>query len=127
MSGKSIIIFSLLVLLGIVGYKVVFVPTSLNMESHPQEIFASSSSPVVVKATLINRLGLPVPFERLYGKFVVYQGANKIDIVKTERNELVFKTRGSAGRLIIYFYSRTIPFPVEIILNIKQSAIASLI
>ena len=127
MSGKSIIIVAVLVLLGIVAYKVVLVPTSLNMQSQPHEIFASSSSPVVVRARLINKLGLPVPFERLYGKFVVYQGADKIDIVKTERNELVFKTRGSSGRLIIYFYSLSIPFPVEIILNIKQSAIASLI
>lgn len=127
MNTRSIIIAAVLILLGIVCYKIVFVPTSLNMQSSPQEIFASSSSPIVVKATLINRLGLPVPFERLDGKFIVYQGSSKINIIKTESDELVFRTRGATGRLIIYFYSQTIPFPVEIVLDIKQSAIASLI
>lgn len=127
MNWKSVLALSLVVLLAIVCYKVVFVPTSLSMKSSPEEIFASSTSPVIVKATLVNKLGLPVPFTRVDGRFIVYEGADKIHIVRTEGNELIFKTMGSTGRLVIYYYSTTIPFPVEMILNIKESAIASLI
>ncbi|MCL5021032.1 MAG: hypothetical protein M1339_05085 [Bacteroidetes bacterium] len=127
MNGKSVILFSAVLLLGIVCYKVVFVPTSLSMHSFPEQIFVSSATPVTVKATLIDRLGLPVPFERLEGKFVVDQGGDKINVVQTKSDELVFTTKGSAGRLVIYFYSTKIPFPVEIVLNIKESAMASLI
>ena len=127
MNWKSVLAFSLVVLLAIVCYKVVFVPASLSMKSSPEEIFASSTSPVIIKATLINKLGLPVPFTRVDGRFIVYEGADKIHIVRTEGNELIFKTMGSTGRLVIYYYSTTIPFPVEMILNIKESAIASLI
>lgn len=125
MSGKSVLLIAAVLLLAIVCYKVVFVPTSLSMQSYPEQIFVSSASPVKVKATLIDRLGLPVPFSRLDGKFVVDQGGDKINIVQTERDELVFTTRGAAGRLVIYFYSASIPFPVEIVLNIKESAMAS--
>lgn len=127
MKGKHILLIAILLLLGIVCYKIVFVPTSLTMQSRPETVFASSTSRIIVKATLINRLGLPVPFERLAGKFVVYQGANKINIIRKESDRLVFKTRGDAGRLVIFFYSKTIPFPVEMILNIRESAIAALI
>ncbi len=127
MSAKSLIIVSAAVLLGIVCYKVVFVPTSLTMASSPDKVFAGGSSPVVVKATMINRLGMPVPFRHLSGKFVVDEGADKIDIVKTDRDELVFRTKGTTGKLVILFYSSAIPFPVEIVVNISGTAIAGLI
>lgn len=127
MNWKSFLAASLLVLLVIVCYKIVFVPSSLTMRSQPEQIFASSASPVTVKATLINKLGLPVPFEHLKGKFIVYEGADKINVVRTEGNEMIFKTRGTTGRLVIYYYSGAIPFPVEIILNIRESSIAGLI
>ena len=127
MSAKSLIAASLALLLGIVCYKVIFVPTSLSMASSPDKVFAGGSSPVVVKATLINRLGIPVPFQHLSGKFVVDEGADKIDIVKTDRDELVFRTKGTKGKLVILFYSNAIPFPVEIVVNISGTAIAGLI
>ncbi len=126
MKGIQILAAAVLVLLCIVVYKVVFVPTSMSMQTVPERIYATSSKPVTVKATLTNRLGLPVPFEHLTGKFVVYQGSHKINIVRTERDRLVFKTKGDAGRLVIYFYSAKIPFPVEIVLDIRPSAIAGL-
>lgn len=127
MSAKSLILVSAAVLLGIVCYKVVFVPTSLTMASSPNKVIAGGSSPVVVKATMINRLGIPVPFQHLSGKFVVDEGADKIDIVKTDRDELVFRTKGTPGKLVILFYSNAIPFPVEIVVNISGTAIAGLI
>jgi hypothetical protein len=127
MSAKSLVLISAAVLLGIVCYKVVFVPTSLTMASSPNKVFASGSSPVVVKATMINRLGIPVPFRHLAGKFVVDEGADKIDVVKTESDELIFKTKGATGKLVILFYTSAIAFPVEIIVNISGTAIAGLI
>ena len=126
MSAKSLIILSAALLLGIVCYKVVFVPTSLAMASSPDKVFAGGSSPVVVKAKLLNRLGMPVPFRHLAGKFVVDEGANMIDILKTERDELVFRTKGATGRLVILFYTSAVPFPVEIVVNISGTAIAGL-
>jgi hypothetical protein len=113
-------------LLGIVGYKVVFVPTSLRMKSTPETIFAQSQSPVVVRAILTDKLGLRVPFRHLSGKFVVDEGAEKIDIVKTEGDEIEFRTKGMTGRLVILYYSDAVVFPVEIVLNITGSAVASL-
>ncbi len=127
MSAKSLVIVSLALLLGIVCYKVIFVPTSLAMASSPDKVFAGGSSPVVVKATLLNRLGMPVPFRHLAGKFVIDEGADKIDVVKTESDELVFKTKGATGKLVILFYTSAIAFPVEIIVNISGTAIAGLI
>ncbi len=126
MNGKSLVAILIVLLLGIVCYKVVLVPTNLVMRTSPENIFASSSSPVVVRATLINRLGMPVPFRRLSGKFIVDEGADKIAIVKTGRDELVFRTSGQTGRLVILFYSNAIAFPVEIVLNIKGAAVAEL-
>jgi hypothetical protein len=127
MSAKSLIVISLALLLAIVCYKVVFVPTSLAMSSSPDKVFAGGSSPVVVKATLLNRLGMAVPFRHLTGRFVVDEGADKIDVVRTESDELIFKTKGATGKLVILFYSNAIPFPVEIVVNISGTAIAGLI
>ena len=127
MSTKSFLIFFSALLLGIVCYKVVFVPTSLKMNSSPETIYAGGASPVVVRAVMTNRLGMRVPFERLTGKFVVDEGGDKINIVSTEGDEIVFRTKGAAGRLILLFYSKVIPFPVEIVLDIKGSTIAGLV
>ncbi|MCL4538086.1 MAG: hypothetical protein M1378_00535 [Bacteroidetes bacterium] len=127
MKGIQVLAAAVLILLCIVAYKIVFVPTSMTMQTIPNQIFATSSRPVVVKATLTNGLGLPVPFEHLAGKFVVYQGSGKIDIIRTESDRLVFKTRGDVGRLVIYFYTTEMPFPVEVVLDIQPSSIAGLV
>ncbi len=127
MNSRSVIIFSLVLLFGIVCYKLVFVPTSMSLQSSPHDIFSVNTSPVKVKAMLTNRLGMQVPFEHLTGKFIINEGADKIDIVKTERDELIFKTKGSTGRLVILFFSNEIPFPVELVLDIRGAAIADLI
>lgn len=126
MKGTRILATALLILLCIVAYKVVFVPASMTVQTVPGQIYATSSTPVVVKAILTNRLGLQVPFEHLTGKFIVYQGSGKIDIIRTEGDRLIFKTKGDVGRLVIYFYTSEMPFPVEVVLDIKPSAIAGL-
>ena len=122
MKGTRVLAAALLILVCIVVYKIVFVPAGMTMQTVPGQIFAASSKPVVVRAILTNRLGLPVPFEHLKGKFVVCQGSAKIDILRTEDDRLVFKTRGDVGRLVIYFYTSEMPFPVEVVLDIKSSA-----
>ncbi len=127
MKAKYVLAIATVLLLGIVCYKIEFVATSLRMQSRPENVFASSSSPITVKATLVNRLGLPVPFERLVGKFVIYRGADKINVIKKESDTLVFKTTGDTGRLVIFFYSTAMPFPVEMVLNIRESAMATLL
>jgi hypothetical protein len=121
---KFVITFLLLVFFGFVLYKMVFLPTSVSFESYPKKIFVYSSSPVTVKIIALNRLGFGIPFKRLNGKFVVREGTEKIEVVGEKRNEFIFRTKGSSGRLVILYYTSVVPFPVEIILNIEDATVA---
>lgn len=110
--------------LGFVLYKLVFLPTSVSFESCPKKIFVYSSSSVTIKIIALNRLGFGVPFKHLNGKFVVREGTEKIEVVREERDEFTFRTKGSKGRLVILYYTSVVPFPVEIILNIEDATVA---
>lgn len=105
-------------------YKMVIAPVSVTFESCPAKILTNSSSPIVVAVFPVNRLGLRIPFGHLDGKFVVNEGSEKIDIVQEKRDELIFKTGDSVGRLVIFYYTNRIPFPIQIILNIENSSLA---
>ena len=113
-------------LLGIVAYKIVFIPVSVNMTSYPRQIFVNSSTPVDIKVVAVNRIGFPIPFMRLHGKFVIQEGAKKIQVLKAGNDEMVFNTKDTAGKLVVLYYTPIIPFPVEIVLNIETSSIACL-
>ena len=112
------------VLAGIVARKVVFSTRSLTFECHPAKVLAYSSSPVVVRIVALNRLGFKVPFVHLDGNFAIQEGAERIKIVSESKDHLVFRTMGRTGRLVILYYARGVPFPVEIILNIEASTLA---
>ena len=123
--GKRFVIaFLLLVFLGFVLYKMIFLPISVSFESYPKKIFVYGSSPVTVKVIALNRLGFGIPFKRLDGKFVVREGTEKIEVVQEKRDEFVFRTKRSSGRLVILYYTSVVPFPVEIILNIETASVA---
>jgi hypothetical protein len=124
LNEKIVLVLLVVVFLGIVAYKIIFSPFSVTIESHPNKILANSSSPVIVRVVALDRLGFRIPFERLDGKFVVREGAEKIEIVRENRDEFIFKTRGSTGRLVILYYTAVVPFPVEILLNIETAALA---
>lgn len=131
MIHRFLLLFLVFVLAGFTIYKMVLSPVSVTFaltdplgKSHPREIFANSSSAVVVEVFPINRLGFRVPFSHLDGKFVVSEGREKIDIVQEQRNVLIFRTKNSAGRLVIFYYAQKVPFPVEIILNIESGTLA---
>lgn len=131
MNQRFFLLFLVFVLAGFTFYKMVLSPVSVTFaltdllwKSHPRTIFANSSSPVAVEVFPVNRLGFRVPFRHLDGKFVVSEGRDKIDIVQEQRSVLIFKTRNSTGRLIIFYYAEKVPFPVEIILNIESASLA---
>lgn len=124
MSRKSLLSFLIIVLAGFAIYKEMFSPISVSFESHPRKILTNSSSSIIVEIFPLNRLGFRVPFRRLDGKFVVSEGREKIDIVKEKKDEFIFKTRNSAGRLVILYYAQKVSFPVEIILYIESSSLA---
>ncbi|MGO9482555.1 MAG: hypothetical protein ACLP05_12355 [Candidatus Kryptoniota bacterium] len=121
---RLVIAFLLLAFAGFMLYKLVFMTTSVSFESYPKRIFIYSSSPVTVKVIALNRLGFGIPFKRLNGKFVVKEGREIIEIVGNKRDELVFRTTGTGGRLVVLYYTPTVPYPVEIILNIGTAALA---
>lgn len=120
-----IFLFFLIILIGIVLYKLVFIQTSVSFECHPAKIFVYSSEPVVVKVNALNKLGFRIPFKRLYGTFVIREGIDRINIVRKERDELVFRTSGGGGRLVVLYYTMAVPIPLEINLNIQSAAVAS--
>ncbi|MCL4539804.1 MAG: hypothetical protein M1378_09460 [Bacteroidetes bacterium] len=112
------------VLLGVVAYKTVFVPVSVGMESYPKKIFINTATPVDIKVVALNRIGFRIPFMRLHGKFIIPEGATKIQVLKTEDDEMIFRTKSTAGKLVVLYYTPIIPFPVEIVLDIETSALA---
>ncbi len=112
--------------MAIVSYKVVFVPVNIEIETSPSVILADAASPVVVTARLVNKLGTTVPFRRVVGKFVVTEGDDLIAVLSTTPNRITFKTGGKTGKLVILYYSRSVPFPVETVLDIKGAALARL-
>jgi len=112
------------IFVGVAIYKLVFYPVSLSFESHPSRILAVGTSPIALEVFPVDRLGIRVPFAHLHGRFVVSEGADKIEVIETKSNELKFKTRGSTGRLVIFYYAHNIPFPIEIILNLENSTLA---
>ncbi len=126
MRARSMFTLAFAVLLGVVAYKIVFVPVSVNMSSYPKQIFVNSSTPVDIKVVAVNRIGFSVPFMRLNGKFMVQEGAKKIQVLKAGNDEMVFNTKDTAGKLVVLYYTPIIPFPVEIVLNIETSSIAYL-
>lgn len=124
MNEKVVLVLLVVVFFGIVAYKIIFSPFSVTIESYPNKILANSSSPVIVRVVALNRLGFRVPFAHLDGKFVVREGAEKIEIVREKGDEFMFKTRGGTGKLVILYYTAVVPFPVEILLNIETAALA---
>ncbi len=124
MKPRSILVLVLLVLVGIVVYKIVFVPVSVGITSTPKKIFINSSSPVDIRVVALNKIGFGVPFMRLQGKFEIPEGASKIQIVRTGADELMFNTKSTTGKLVVLYYTPAVPFPVEIVLNIETSAMA---
>lgn len=126
MSRKFLLSFVIVVLAGFAIYKVMFSPVSVTFESHPGKILTNSESPISVEVFPLNRLGLRVPFGHLNGKFVVSEGGEKIDIVREKEDEFTFETRNGAGRLVILYYAQKVSFPVEIILYIENSSLASM-
>lgn len=114
----------MIVLAGLVGYRLLLSPASVTFEYRPSVILTNSSSENVVHVFPVNRLGLKIPFVHLAGRFVVSQGKEKIDILREKNDELIFKTRNVPGRLVILYYTSTVPFPVEIILDIENASIA---
>lgn len=125
MSGKLLLSLIIIMIAGFSFYKMTFSPVSVTFESRPGKILVNSSSPVVVDVFPLNRLGLKIPFVHLEGRFVLSEGSEKIYVVKEKEDELIFQTRSSTGRLVVFYYARNIPFPVEIILNIESAAIAT--
>jgi hypothetical protein len=97
---------------------------NVTFESRPGRILTNSSYPVTIEVFPTNRLGFKVPFKHLEGKFVVSEGEEKIDIVQEKKDEFIFKTRNSSGRLVIFYYAQKVPFPVEIVLNIEGASLA---
>ncbi len=124
LNEKFVIVFLAVILAGIVAHKAIFSPRSVTFECHPERILANSSSPIVVRVVALNRLGFRVPFEHLDGNFAIQEGAEKINIVSKNNDHLIFKTAGRTGRLVIMYFTRVVPFPVEIILNIESAALA---
>ena len=125
MSQKFLFLFLAIVLAGFAVFKILFSPVSITFESRPGKIFSNSSSPITVEMFAVNRLDFKIPFKHLYGKFVIGEGGEKIDIVQEKEDELLFRTRNDTGRLVIFFYAKNVPFPVEIILNIESASLAA--
>ncbi len=123
---KFFLLSLFLVALCLIGYRVIFTTTSVKVDRTRETIFVDSSSPVSVRVVAINRLGMRVPFKHLKGRFVVREGAEKITIIGTREDELIFKTNSLSGRLEILYYTGVIPFPVEIVFNIESESIADL-
>ena len=126
MNERVVIVSLLVVVLGIIAYKIIFTTFSITIKSYPDKIFVDSSSPVRIKVVALNRLGLRVPFRHLDGKFVVREGVEKIEVIKVEKDEIMFNTKSSPGGLVILYYTHIVPFPVEIVLNIETATVASL-
>lgn len=126
MSEKAALGFLVLIVLGLVLYKVYFLPSTISFESKPAQILTNGSSPVIVKVYAVNKLGLRIPFRHLDGKFTVREGAEKIEVVSEEKDEIIFRTKNSTGRLVILYYTPTVPFPVEIHLDIESAAVAEI-
>lgn len=121
----TITLLALLALVVIVN-KVIFSTFTVAIKSDPKRIFVSSSSPVKVMVVPLNRLGFYVPFDHLNGKFVVQDGADKIHILKTMENELVFTPGTTAGKVVVLYYASNLAFPVEIVLRIESASVASI-
>ncbi len=124
MSQKFLLLVGIVLLASVIAYKMVFSPVSVTFASYPQKILTNSSSPIMVSVFQTDRLGFRIPFGHLDGKFVVNEGAEKIDIVREDKDELLFKTRNRSGTVIILYYARKVPFPVEIVLNIEDASLA---
>lgn len=124
MSQKFLLFTGIVLLVSFSIYRVVFSPVSVTFESRPVKILVNSSSTITVNVFQINRLGFRIPFKHLDGKFVVNEGTEKIDIVQNDKDEFIFKTRNSTGTVVIFYYARKVPFPVEIVLNIEGASLA---
>jgi hypothetical protein len=113
-----------LILFGAAIYKIFFLPTSITFESYPKKIFAFGSSPVKVKVIALNRLGIAIPLKHLTGKFIVEDGTDKIEVLREMGDELTFLPRGKVGRVVVLYYTSMMPFPLEIVLDIRNAFIA---
>ena len=114
------------ILLGVVAYKTVFVPVSVDMTSYPGKIFVNSSAPVDIKVFALNRIGFRIPFMHLRGKFLIPEGADKIQVMKTESDQIILRPLGTSGKLVVLYYTPAVAFPVEIVLHIESSSMAFL-
>ena len=125
MNQKFLLLSIIIVLAGIVCYKMIFSPVSVSFKSHPVKILVDSPDPILLEVFPVNRLGFRIPFGHLKGKFVVSEGKEKIEVVREKEDEFVFKTGNRSGRLVIFYYAGEIPFPIEIILNIEAASLAT--
>lgn len=126
MSGKFFLILPAVILAGFIVYRVLISPASVTFENRPSRILSNSSSENTVKVFPVDRLGLKIPFVHLVGRFIVNQGKEKIDIVAEKSDELIFRTRNVTGRLVIFYYTSIMSFPLEIILEIESTSMAGL-
>jgi len=126
LSLKTSIVLVLVTAALLVTYKLVFIPSSIGTQTTPERIFVNQSSSVVVKVVPLNRLGLRVPFRHLKGRFIIREGEDMLEVTATTSDQMTFRTRGSPGKIVIYYYTDIIPFPIEIILNVESATVASL-
>jgi hypothetical protein len=124
LNHKFLFLFAIALLVSFAIYRVVFSPVSVTFKTYPVKILTNSSSPITVDVFQINRLGFRVPFRHLDGKFVVNEGAERIDIVQEAKDKFIFKTRNSSGAVVILYYAGKVPFPVQIVLNIEGASLA---
>ena len=124
MNHKFLLLFAIALLISFAIYRVVFYPVSVTFKTYPVKVLTNSSSPITVDVFQINRLGFRVPFRHLDGKFVVNEGAERIDIVQEGKDRFIFKTRNSSGVVVILYYASKVPFPVQIVLNIEGASLA---
>ena len=133
MNFRLLSFLGVIVLLSIVVYKLILSPFSLTFEVADSEangrqvnILTDSSAPVLLTVFQVNRVGFKIPFAHLDGKFVVTQGADKIDIIREGGDNLVFRTRSEAGVLVILYYTPSMAFPLEITLRIQDASLAQI-
>ncbi len=130
MIRRRLLLLGILILLGFAVYRLMFVTASIAFtltdpdgDSRSQRV-STNSSLITVNVFQVNRLGFRVPFSHLDGKFIVREGAEKIENVQEKKDQFAFKTRNNIGTLVILYYARGVPFPIEIVLDIEGASLA---
>lgn len=107
-------------LAAIVLFNYVFSIYETRFDVTNQTLYADAGSTVTITATPINAWGFKAPLRKAHTRFVIEEGADKVDVVtKDEENGvLTLKSRLLSGKVVVRAIPAKALFPTKIELEI---------